>query len=82
MRNIGNSFVRLGMFGDAINSFEAIMEGLPDYRTGFNLIVCYFALGDADKMRKGFMRVRNFFSLVEESSRWFSHGVLLLRYSC
>ena len=58
MRNIGNSFVKLGMFSDAINSFEAIMEGLPDYRTGFNLVVCYFALGDSERMKKGFMRVR------------------------
>lgn len=59
MRNIGNAFVKLGMFSDAINSFEAIMEGLPDYRTGFNLVVCYFALGDSEKMKKGFMRVRS-----------------------
>eukprot|EP00698_Gefionella_okellyi_P020039 TRINITY_DN6238_c0_g1_i1.p1 TRINITY_DN6238_c0_g1~~TRINITY_DN6238_c0_g1_i1.p1 ORF type:complete len:772 (-),score=174.54 TRINITY_DN6238_c0_g1_i1:15-2330(-) len=57
MRNIGNAFVRLGMFADAIGSYEGIMDTLPDYRTGFNLIICYFALGHADSMKKGFMRI-------------------------
>ena len=50
MRNIGNAFVRLGQFQDAIQSYEAIMEGNPD----FHLVVCYYALGDADRMKKGF----------------------------
>lgn len=57
MRNIGNAFVRLGQFQDAIQSFEAIMEGNPDFQTGFNLVVCYYALGDADRMRKGFSKL-------------------------
>jgi intraflagellar transport protein 88 len=41
---------------DAIQSYEAIMatESAPDAQTGFNLIVCYYALGDRDKMKKGF----------------------------
>ncbi len=29
MRNIGNAFVRLGQFQDAIQSYEAIMDGNP-----------------------------------------------------
>ena len=33
MRNIGNSFVRLGQFQDAISSFEQIMDGSPDLLT-------------------------------------------------
>jgi len=57
MRNIGNSFVRLGQFQDAIQSYEAIMEAHGDPQTGFNLIVCYYALGDRDKMKKGFMQL-------------------------
>ena len=28
-----------------------------DFQTGFNLIVCYYALGDEEKMRKGFSRL-------------------------
>ena len=57
MRNIGNAFVKMGQFQDAVTSFEAIMEGNPDYHTGFNLILCYFALGDKDKMKRGFQRL-------------------------
>jgi intraflagellar transport protein 88 len=56
-RNIGNAFVRLGQFQDAIPSYETIMGGSPDFQTGFNLILCYFALGDADKMKRGFSKL-------------------------
>jgi len=34
MRNIGIAFVRLGQFGDAITSFELIMETSPEIRAG------------------------------------------------
>ncbi|KAJ3294769.1 Intraflagellar transport protein 88 [Borealophlyctis nickersoniae] len=57
MRNIGIAFVRMGQFQDAITSFEAIMEGNPDYHTGFNLILCYFALGDRERMKRGFQKL-------------------------
>ena len=46
MRNIGNAFVRLGQFQDAIASFEQIMDGSPDLQTGFNLVLCYYASGE------------------------------------
>mmetsp|Transcript_16116 Transcript_16116/g.49261 ORF Transcript_16116/g.49261 Transcript_16116/m.49261 type:complete len:546 (+) Transcript_16116:426-2063(+) len=55
-RNIGNAFIRLGQYQDAIQSYETIMSGVPDFQTAFNLILCYFALGDADRMRRGFQR--------------------------
>jgi len=57
IRNIGVAFVRLGQFQDAIASFEQIMEGYPDVQTGFNLFLCYYALGEAEKMRKVFARL-------------------------
>ncbi len=56
MRNIGNAFVRLGQFQDAIASYEQIMEGSADLQTGFNLVLCYYALGDKDRQRRGFTR--------------------------
>eukprot|EP00968_Pinguiococcus_pyrenoidosus_P027273 scaffold7363_cov263-Pinguiococcus_pyrenoidosus.AAC.6 len=55
-RNIGNAFIRLGQYQDAIQSYETIMAEMPDFQTAFNLILCYFALGDADRMRRGFQR--------------------------
>ena len=59
MRNIGNAFVKVGQFQDAITSFEAVMDASPEMHTGFNLILCYFALGDADRMKRGFQRLLN-----------------------
>jgi intraflagellar transport protein 88 len=56
-RNIGNAFVKLGQFSDAVQSYETIMGGDPDFHTGFNLILCYYALGDAEKMRRGFQKL-------------------------
>ena len=55
-RNIGNAFIKLTQYQDAIQSYETIMGGQPDFQTAFNLLLCYFALGDADKMRNGFRR--------------------------
>ena len=54
MRNIGNAFVRLGQFQDAIASFEQIMDGSPDLQTGFNLVLCHYASGDRNRMKKAF----------------------------
>jgi intraflagellar transport protein 88 len=56
-RNIGNAFVRLGQFQDAITAFESIMEATPEIQAGFNLVVCYYALGDVDLMKRGFQRL-------------------------
>ena len=57
MRNIGNAFVRTENYPSAITSFEAVMEGKPNHQTGFNLLVCYYALGDTELMRKGFQQL-------------------------
>ena len=42
---------------DAIASYEQIMEGSADPQTGFNLLLCYYALGDKSRMRQGFARL-------------------------
>ena len=53
MQNIGLSFVRLTQFADAIASFEYIASerGDLDPQTAFHLVVCYYAMGDSDKMK-------------------------------
>jgi len=56
-RNIGNAFVKLGQFQDAIQSYESVMNGNPDILTAFNLTLCFYALGDGDKMKKYFIRL-------------------------
>mmetsp|Transcript_24966 Transcript_24966/g.99154 ORF Transcript_24966/g.99154 Transcript_24966/m.99154 type:complete len:546 (+) Transcript_24966:869-2506(+) len=57
MRNIGDAFVRLGQFSDAVQSYETIMGGDADTHTGFNLLLCYYALGDTEKLRRGFHKL-------------------------
>jgi intraflagellar transport protein 88 len=55
IRNIGVAFVRLGQFQDAIASFEQVLDGgSPDVQTGFNLLLCYYALDEPERMRKVF----------------------------
>jgi intraflagellar transport protein 88 len=57
IRNIGNAFVKLGQFQDAIENFETIMTGSPDIQTAFNLLLCLYARGDKDKMKKHFSKM-------------------------
>ncbi|KAM4700279.1 intraflagellar transport protein 88 homolog isoform 2-T2 [Discoglossus pictus] len=57
MQNIGVTFVKTGQYADAINSFEHIMSESPNLKSGFNLILCYFAIGDRDKMKKAFQKL-------------------------
>lgn len=62
MRNIGHSFFKMHQFPDAIDSYEnLLMQGAQhlDFMTGFNLILCYYALGDKDKMKSGFLKLLN-----------------------
>lgn len=62
MRNIGHAFFKMHQFPDAIDSYEnLLMHGLShlDFMTGFNLILCYYALGDKDKMKSDFLKLLN-----------------------
>lgn len=54
MQNIGIAFVKMGKYDDAIESFENVMNDSPSFKTGFNLILCYFALNDQNKMKWAF----------------------------
>eukprot|EP01031_Cornospumella_fuschlensis_P030084 gene30084-36335_t len=58
IRNIGNAFVKLRQFQDAIENYETIMsQGAADIQSAFNLLLCLYARGDKDKIRKHFMRM-------------------------
>ena len=56
-RNIGCALVKMGSYQEATAAFEAVMETAPDFQAGFNLVVCYFALGNAEMLRQGFQRL-------------------------
>ena len=57
MRNIGHASFRMGAYQDALHSYEEIMEGAPDFQAGFDLLLCYYALGDKERMKKGFLHL-------------------------
>jgi intraflagellar transport protein 88 len=56
-RNIGNARVKLAQWPDAIDSYDSVMQGSPDIQTAFNLLLCLYARGDKDKIRKHFIKM-------------------------
>ena len=56
-KNIALSYIRLGMFGRAIEVYEDIMNDTPEFDIAFNLILCIYALGDKMKMKSWFERM-------------------------
>ncbi|XP_055101255.1 intraflagellar transport protein 88 homolog isoform X5 [Symphalangus syndactylus] len=57
MQNIGVTFIQAGQYSDAVNSYEHIMSMAPNLKAGYNLIICYFAVGDREKMKKAFQKL-------------------------
>lgn len=56
-KNVGLALVKQKRFGKAIEVYEDIMNDVPDFDVGFNLIVCLYALGEKEKMRTMFERL-------------------------
>lgn len=75
MKNIGIVFVKMGQYNDAITSFEHIMSEQPDYITAFNLILCYYASGDRDKMKRTFQRLLQVDLNLEDEDKYLPHPV-------
>lgn len=57
MHNIGLVFVRMGQYSEACTSFEYIMQEEANFKTGLDLVTAYYALGDKERMKKGFLRL-------------------------
>ena len=57
MHNIGILFVKMTQYADACTSFEWIMSEQPDFKTGLHLVLCYYALGDKERTKKGFQQL-------------------------
>ena len=75
MQNIGIVFVKMGQYTDAITSFEHIMSEAPSFKTGFNLILCYFALGDREKMKNAFRKLLTVDLKIDDEDKYLPHGV-------
>ncbi|CAD2215502.1 intraflagellar transport protein IFT88 [Angomonas deanei] len=58
-RNIGNCFVKLGQYRDAVNNFETIVENGGDVSVAMNLLLCYYALGETEKVKRAFNKMIN-----------------------
>lgn len=52
--NIGILFIKMGQYSDAATSFEFIMSEKCDYKSGIHLLLCYYAIGDINEMRRAF----------------------------
>ena len=60
MRNIGNAFVAMCDYQDAIQTYETIiesMQAMADIQVVYNLGICYYAVGDIDKAKMAFLRL-------------------------
>lgn len=73
MHNISVSFVKLGQYNDAVTALEVIMQEEPDMRTGLNLVLCYFALGDKEKMKKTFQRMLTVDLKIDDDEKYAPH---------
>ncbi|KAM9321360.1 intraflagellar transport protein 88 homolog isoform 1-T1 [Gastrophryne carolinensis] len=74
MQNIGVTFIKTGQYADAVNSFEHIMSESPNLIAGFNLILCYFAIGDRDKMKKAFQKLIAVPLEIDDEDKYISPG--------
>ncbi|XP_077473993.1 intraflagellar transport protein 88 homolog isoform X3 [Stigmatopora argus] len=54
MQNIGTVFMLLGQYSEAVSSFEHIMRNSANVRSGYNLVLCYYAIRDAEGMKNAF----------------------------
>ncbi|XP_014262316.1 intraflagellar transport protein 88 homolog [Cimex lectularius] len=57
MHNIGLLFVKMGQYNEACSSFEYIMQERPNFKAGLYTVICYFAMGDKDKMKESFSKL-------------------------
>lgn len=74
MQNIGIAFVKLRQYNDAITALEHIMQEEPDVKTAFNLILCYFKIGDKGKMKYTFQRLLRVNLNLDDEERYLSHN--------
>ena len=82
MHNIGIVFVRMGQYSEACTSFEYIMQEEPNFKTGLDLVTAYYALGDKEKMKKGFMRMLECQLDIDDDEKYTSSSVISLHDYC
>mmetsp|Transcript_25657 Transcript_25657/g.22677 ORF Transcript_25657/g.22677 Transcript_25657/m.22677 type:complete len:189 (+) Transcript_25657:435-1001(+) len=58
-KNIGHAFVKLGSFSEAIDTYESILQESPDFPIAFNLLLCLYAIGDKERLKRYFTIMLN-----------------------
>lgn len=81
MQNIGVVFIHMGQYSDAITSFEYIMSESPNIKTGFNLILCYYAIGDRERMKKAFQKLISVPLGIDDEDKYIPPNVSVYRKS-
>ena len=75
MQNIAAAFIKQGQYTDAVTSLEHIMSESPSIGTGFNLVVCYYALNDKDRMKLAFQKLLTTDLKQEDEEKYLPHSV-------
>merc|ERR1711976_366987 len=66
MKNLGHAYVKQNQFFDAINVYEEVLDKAPDFETAFNLMICYYTIGDKEKMKNNFHEMLHIETLGDE----------------
>ncbi|CAF0743268.1 unnamed protein product [Didymodactylos carnosus] len=52
--NIAAVHIEMGQYNEAAQCYESIVQERPNYRSGFNLLLCYHTLGQREKTKRAF----------------------------
>ncbi len=52
--NIASTYILMGQYAEAAQAYESIVQERANYRSGFNLLLCYHTLGQREKTRRAF----------------------------
>lgn len=63
----------MAQYSDAATNYEIIFKERPDLKTGFNLLLCYYALGDRIKMKQCFMDLLKIPLRIPDDDEYQSH---------
>ncbi|XP_072303054.1 intraflagellar transport protein 88 homolog [Eucyclogobius newberryi] len=74
LQNIGIVYVHMGHYSNAITCFKDIMSECPNIKAGYNLILCYFAIGDRDRMKTAFQELISVPLSIDNDDKYISHS--------
>ena len=58
-KNRAVAFLKMGQYKDAVDNFETVAttSNNMDKETAYNMILCYYALGEAKEIKRSFKRL-------------------------